>query len=358
MLTPAENNSDRLNSEWTVLSAVRELMRIAMSGQPATYDQALGLGGIIVPSLLGEDVSLIRKARESDTAKEYRQKAKAKSLLNETSVAPLELLQSDIKEYTSLVSAKGNDEGTNQLKRRLARMKRAESELSLFRHTENQLIFRDVYNAERHLPVIHLGQGYKDFELPDGKQLIIRVLHPDHPEHISGADVIYERHNYRQKRVNLVAVQYKIWEDKVLHLSNERLKEQLRKLASFTCDNELCAAGLHDSQYRFPFCAGFLRPTDRLQSPGQELRSTGEHLPICKIEECTQKGSRGGDILHYNNIREISLSQQVFEELFSNGKIGSRSISYNELGELYKQFEVAEVADRIVIHTQEFPFEN
>lgn len=182
----------------------------------------------------------------------------------------------------------------------------------------------------------------------------LRVLHPDRPEHLSGADLIYEKHDTKNKKASLVAVQYKIWEDKRLSLSDTRMLKQLERLQSFTCKRNLCNDNDDFKHFRFPFCAAFLRPTDRLQNSDQKLISSGEHLPVCQINRCSRNSSRGVKSLHYESIRHISLSQDSFEYLFSNGKIGSRILSYKELVELYEQFEINRDSDRAFMHIQDF----
>ncbi len=324
-----------------------------MRDQHATYDHALELGAVLIPELLDENVSLIKQARESDTAREYRQIAKAQSLIDEAEISPLNLIQQDIAKYSLMVRTKGNDAGTDKIKRRLRLLESAEIELNPTKHSENQLIFRDAYFADHGMPTLKVGQGHKDFTLPDGNELRIRVLHPERPEHISGADMIYERHNVRRRTAQIVAVQYKIWDDRWMYLSDERMARQLAKMEAFSCKGGLCSAGLGDQDFRFPFCAAFLRPTDKLQSPNQALKSTGEHLPICRIDECKSYGVNGAEMLKYDNIRDISLSHNVFEELFSRGKLGSRSISYDELKSIYDNFELTDASDRLVLHAQE-----
>lgn len=182
----------------------------------------------------------------------------------------------------------------------------------------------------------------------------MRVLHPDKPEHVTGADVLYEKHNPDAQEASIVAVQYKIWEQRTLRLTDPRTQEQLQKLQTFTCAAGLCWSGTQDNSFRFPHCAAFLRPTDRLQRSDQKLLSSGEHLPICKIEFCTTKTDRGTPVLEYNTIRGTSLAGEAFEYLFTAGKVGSRMLSYDELTELYEKFEVAANREHVIIHAQEF----
>src|SRR5438034_9996259 len=113
-----------------------------------------------------------------------------------------------------------------------------------------------------------------------------------------------------------------------MQLTDPRIQWQLEKLRSFTCLGGLCSGETQDNPFRFPHCAAFLRPTDRLQRSNQKLLSTGEHLPICKIESCTTQTRRGTPVLEYKTMRKVYLSGEAFEYLFAAGKVGSRVFSY------------------------------
>lgn len=349
---------DRLNAEWIALNAFRGLTKIASRGDmvKSNYDNALQLGGEVYPELLGDEVSLLKRDRESDTTKEYRQKAELSSIRDGREILAFDLVMADISEYEGLLNVAEktkNNQRVDQLKRKLAQLYKSKKELDPEDHSENQLIFRDAYNAERIIPTITNGHGHRDFELPNGKILRLRVLHPDRVEHISGADLIYERHNPKQETVAIVAVQYKIWKDKKLYLSDKRMLDQIDKMKNLLCNSDTCKSSDNDHGYRFPCCAAFLRPTDKLQKADQKFISTGEHLPICKLEECSTKGERGAPILEYDKIKEISLSSEIFEFLFNKGKIGSREMSYSELETLYRGVLEDASRERVVIYAQE-----
>ncbi len=351
---------DRVNKEWVTLNAIRGMVRIATKSDMSkgTYDNSLDLGGELYPELLGPEHSVLRRMRESDTAKEYRQRAELKSLSMSDKINPVDLLNLDIKELESLIGYAKNDKGNktqvDQLKKRLGLLEKARTELSLVSHSENKLIFRDAYNVDRDLPELRVGLGHKDYQLPDGNFLRLRVLHPDRPEHITGADIIYERHDYETDLVSVVIVQYKIWEDKKLYLSDSRMLKQLDKMRSFSCGKGLCEKGDIEGHYRFPCCAAFLRPTDKLQNADQKFISTGEHLPICRIDKCKGAGARGGETLEYEAIKNSSLSSALFEELFNRGKIGSKLLTHEELKQLYENSSVIDGSDTVVIYAQEF----
>lgn len=350
---------DRLNAEWIALNAFRGLSKISTQGDmmKSTYDNALDFGGEAYPELLGKDVSLLKRERESDTTKEYRQKAKYSSIRDGIDIEAIDLVKADIDEYEELLSvAENQKENTriDQLKRKLKQLWKSKEELEPEEHSEHQMIFRDVYNADRVIPSLTQGKGYRDFELPNSNVMRLRVLHPDKIEHITGADLIYERHNPHKETVSIVAVQYKIWKNKKLYLSDERMLEQINKMKSFFCDRCVCKNKEDINEYRFPYCSAFIRPTDKLQKPDQKFLSSGEHLPICKINECKSYGERNAELLEYQNIKGTSLSSEMFEFLFNKGKIGSRELSYDELLELYSDFLEEASKDRVVIYAQEF----
>lgn len=352
--------SSRIDAEWVALNAFRGLTKIASRSDmlKSTYEKALDLGGVLYPELLGPDVSLLRKERESDLVKEYRQRATLSSIKQSKAINALDLIRAEIGELKGLISLadldKNNKKQVDQLKKKLIHLHHAEKELSPEAHSENQLIFRDAYNVDRKLPSLKTGKGYKDFQLPDDKVLRVRVLHPDCPEHITGADIIYERHDPAEQKATIVAVQYKIWKEKTLYLSDERMIKQIQKLEKFLCHTKTCQSIAGDNSYRFPHCAAFIRPTDRLQHVDQKFISTGEHLPICRIEQCKSRGAQNAAILEYDNIRDTSLSGEMFEYLFNKGKIGSRFLRYDELEKLYSDYLIELSAENVVIYAQEF----
>lgn len=345
----------RINNEWVSVNAIREALKIANHGEYAksTYDAALEIGGELYPELLGEENSLLRRERQSATAKEFMQKAKLKSIQQNKEITALSLLKEEINDLESLINLETEKRRNDQLKLRLKKLRKAENELSKVKHTEHQLIARDAYNVKRNAPVLFNGQAVKDYELSNQNNLRIRILHPDKPEHITGADLIYEHHNIHNEEVSIVFIQYKIWERKQMYMSDPRMKKQLEKLKSKTCDKGLCEYH-NNTEYRFPYCSSFLRPTDALQSANQTLISSGEHLPICKINAVTRKGARGADIITYRSIKDSSISGLLFEELFNREKIGSKRMNYKELKEFYEEIEIVKSEESVIIYAQEF----
>jgi hypothetical protein len=345
----------RIDAEWLAVSAFRELLKLSTKGdaEASTYRNALEFGGALIPRLLGEDASILRRARDSDITLEYKQRAILKSAKSDAIVDPLSLVLAEIEEVESFIAAGAQVNSkfnARQLESRLRRLYIAKSELETSPHSENQLIFRDAYSVERGTPRMSSGKGYRDFKLPDENILRMRVLHPDKPEHVTGADLIYERHSPQDQSASVVIVQYKVWEKRCLPLNDARMNEQFSRMRKFACDGGLCNEVNSRNSYRFPYCAVFIRPTDRLQRPDQKMVSSGEHLPLCRIEDCATKSVRGGLVLDYRNIRNVSISSDVFEYLVNAGRIGSRSMTYDELECMYAAINIDARSENMVIH--------
>lgn len=329
----------RLDAEWLALNATREVLKLATGDMSqASYDKALAWGGDLYPELLGLENSLIRRERLSQTAKEFQQKAVLQTRLKGQSISAIDLLTEEIEQGRLLLTVVDKDK-TRELNVRLASLQKAKTELLGEAHTENQLILRDNnFSFHANLPSIKPGRGYRDYELPNGNILRVRLLHPDRPEHITGADLIYERHDV-SGRVSFVASQYKLWDEgRTLYLDGDggRVKNQIQRLQNFICQQGLCQLNSDENDYRFPACAAFIRPTNKLQNPDQTLMSFGEHLPVCKIDQCKVPTSRDGEMLRYRDMENISLTTDVFQHLFNTGKVGSRLLTEDELSQVQK----------------------
>lgn len=243
------------------------------------------------------------------------------------------------------------------MQKKLNQLRKAKEELEPEKHTENEILFRDVYRVERNFPEIDTGKSARTFRLLNHDNLRIRILHPDKPEHITGADLIYEYHYRDEESVSIVFIQYKIWEENKLYLSDDRLSGQLKKMKVNSCDKGLCnCEGESDILFRFPFCSSFLRPTDALQKANQALISKGEYIPICKLEDSKVLGPRSGVYLDKERIKDVSLNSYLFEELFNNRRLGSRKIKYSELAEFYKESSIIDSSDKVVIYAQDYKY--
>lgn len=350
----------RLDVEWLALNAVRETLGIANRGAAdSTYSQALAWGRQLLPRLFDPEFSLIAAAQEPPLVREFRQRSEAESLLQNKTISPLELIEKDIEHYEKMIEVSGK---TDQLKRALRARYRAKEHFEERFFTEHAIITRDVYTATRHhLPAPpKAGPSYVEFPLPFERALRIRVLHPDKPEHSTGADLIYEFCDEHKQMARVALVQYKIWDGHSLRFSSAGgLKGQIQRLRSLCCTGGLCRCeeSVDDappSSYRLPYCAAFLRPTDRLQKADATLLSSGLHVPVC-VAASIDLESSGGRVLRRDPLRSKAVSQRLFEELFHRSMLGSRWLAYKELELLYRDHEVITKGEHLVVHAQELP---
>lgn len=215
------SDDERLGLEWTLLNAIREMLGIALKGDKSpTYEQSLALAREIAPDIFRSKESLIGNVREPDLVQEYRQKTQALSQIERRNVTATEIIDTDIGQLRNLL--KGASEN-DQLIKRLRILERTRSLLQSKKYTETQLILRDVFKAQRNIPVPPIdGDTFREFQLSNGRGLRIRLLHPDSPEHLVGADLVYETYWDKKKLLRLAVVQYKIWNGKVLYTSQAK----------------------------------------------------------------------------------------------------------------------------------------
>ena len=103
-----------------------------------------------------------------------------------------------------------------------------------------------------------------------------------------------------------------------------------------------------------PYCAVFLRLTDKLQSPDSRLISSALHLPVCAGFRKFDITMYGGKYIDRKKLRNEALSHKVFEEAFNINMLGSGWLTFDEVEALYKHHRVLEPDQRIVLHAQEF----
>lgn len=350
-------NEDRLDIEWITLNAVREMLGIALRGRPnPTYEQALAFGAVLSPQLFGPDSSLISQAQEPPIVTEYRQRAELESNAQGIAVNPLDILDKEISYYSDLTKSRGDKD---RVQARLQKLMTARVYFIPKSYTENQLILRDVFKADRNIPLPPFdADTYREYQLQNDRVIRIRLLHPDPPEHSIGADLIYETYWEKKHLARLSAVQYKIWNGKTLYLSQSKnLEQQLDKLKSVFCDNGFCKAfegSSRSESYRLPYCAAFLRPTNKLQEPNSRLMSVGLHVPICVVRRSFTETNQGGKKIERKTIRSEALSQKVFEEILNANMLGSRWFTYDEIQKFYTDHKLLDSQDKVILHVQEF----
>ena len=347
----------RLAIEWTTLNAIREMLGIGFKGKISpTYEQAIAVGKVLAPQVFATQDSLLGRGNEPALVEKYRQQAEATSEIEGKQIEPLTILDADIETYRSLNQTSGD---RHLIQRHLDNLVEIRPFFLPKRYTENQLIIRDVYTAIRELPTPPIsGDKYRDYRLSADRGMRIRLIHPDPPEHSLGADLIYEHHWEKRKLVRIALIQYKIWNGKTLYLSQaNNLARQMEKLHTSLCETGLCKADEDSARsraYRLPFCAGFLRPTDKLQQPDSRLISSGWHIPVCVALRAIEDTGHGNKKIVAKRIRSECVTHKVFEEVFNSGMLGSRWLTYQEVGELYQRHKIFELGEKVVIHAQEF----
>jgi hypothetical protein len=351
-----EFSHERLDTEWATLSAIREMLGVALKGEVSpTYSQSLAFAKVIAPGIFDSERSVLGKDKEQEIVQEYKQRAQAMSALEREGVTPLQVVEREITQFERMKSA---DDDLNLIEKRLHTLYNIRSLLQPKQYREDKLILRDVYKASRQLPVSGDGADYRQFTISKQRALRLRVLHPDPPEHATGADLVYELYWEKKSRVRIALIQYKVWDGATLYSSQARnLVDQMSRLTSTICAAGLCdapKAGESKKPYRMPYCSAFIRPTDKLQDPDTRLVSSGLHLPVCVASGAWEETGRGGSKIGKNRIRSQSLSHRVFEEMFNVGLLGSRWLSYAEIEELYRKHGILSQRERIVLHAQEF----
>jgi hypothetical protein len=346
----------RLDVEWLSSVALREVIGIAQKETP-TYGETLGVASLLAPKLFSEE-SLLLAANEGILIKQYRQKADALSTQRNKEVTAMDAIGVDIDEYSELLQQSNKDKDI--LRRHYKNLINARARLTDEKYTETQSILRDISYYGKTLLITNEGKGYKDFQVAKDRGLRLRMLHPDPWEHVLGADVIYETHWEAKKLVRIVAVQYKMWDNKRIYTSQTKnLADQITKLHKQFCKRGYCKAFSKSSRknsYRLPYCSVFLRPTDKIQVADYKLLTSSYHTPICVVEKSWTITPDKNKILSGNIIRSQSLTQKPFEELYNIGMIGSRWLTHQELEKLYKDTDMLRSSENVQIHAQEFGF--
>lgn len=353
----------RLNREWELLNAVREgIYLVSQSKQPPKYVVALAYAKQLAPALFDNENSQLFITDESNGAKHYRQLAYSESRIQGEYVSANELVERDIDRYDQLVRAAETTQRDELVKQR-ARLHRIREELEQQSYTESQLMWKDRGTFDRTLPISGDGRGYREYDLSNGRAMRVRVLHPDPPEYTTGVDMIYEHYDDREERVRIVVIQYKTWDGKVMRKPKseaERIERQLNRLANVFCDGKFCEPGTGQDltqMYRMPFCCAFLRPTDKLQNPYSEKRSTGFHIPVCRLGLLWEPTGQDGHKISEEKLKTVATTTPVFEELFNGNMLGSRWLTFKELEDLYQKHKILEQGERIRLHIQTYLLE-
>lgn len=354
------SSNDKNDLAFQMVVAMRDTINIAKKkGHKATYENSIRLYHDFSPELYNDIVSCLHQRNISDDAKVYIAKAEILSLGSEDVIDPLDLLQTEIDELKEILkNSVGIDyEKKKVLKNKLGSLEGIKKSLKPRALTENRILIRDASRANREdfgAKFIRETDFYVDYELKDNKYLRIRLLHPDEPEHITGADLIYEQHDENTGLIRILFIQYKIWENGVLYFSQAKnLEAQLEKLDAFLCQNNCCEPpdNLKDvKEYRFPYCAAFLRPTDKLQHQNEKLISSGIHVPVCVVRKLREEGENK---LEKKQLRLQNLNHEIFEHLFNRGFIGSKWMKQSDIERFYLENNILQSDETITVYARE-----
>jgi hypothetical protein len=352
--------TEKIDLAFQMVVAMRDTINIAKKkGHKSTYENSIRLFHDFSPELYADITTSLHQRNISDDAKVYIAKAEILSQGGKRKVTPLELLQREIDELQEVMTVDSSLEPEKRkvLKNKLGSLEGIKKSLKPRALTENRILIRDTKHANRDdfgAKFVKDNDFFVDYELGDSKYLRIRMLHPDQPEHITGADLVYEQHDEESGKIRVLFLQYKIWDDGVLYFSQTKnLDAQLQKLEKCLCDNNWCSPPgnlIEVQEYRFPYCSAFLRPTDKLQHQNEKLVSSGIHVPICTVQRMRAEGVNK---LEKKYLRLQNLNHEIFEHLFNRGFIGSKWMDQDDVEKLYRKNKILESDDTVTFYARE-----
>ena len=347
------DEDSRRNDAFKFLIAMREALSIAKRGsQPVPYKKTRDLIHDFSPKLHEEISELITKRNPSDLVKYYTQKAEVLSKDRGEEVKPETIIESDLDEDKRLLEL---GENVGLIRRRIYELQTALEHFQPEDISENFILNHDFSLVNRHRffeKQIYDDAKVKDYKLTGNRVMRMRLLHPDKAERIIGSDLVYEQFDLKNEKVRFIHLQYKTWNSKVLYFSQGNVLDQIEKLHNNICLSGYCMNSnneRHSSNYRFPYCSAYLRPTSYLTKPDSTLISTGTHIPICMVRKIKEHDVK----LNKKNTKGKSIGNRIFEELFVNNHIGSRWISIDKLEQFYQDKGINSATGRIRVHAQE-----
>jgi len=346
------SEEEKRDFAFQTVNAIRESVSLAKnSTQPITYEFAFSIIHDLDEALYNSIINLLVSKNENEIVRFYKEKAEALSD-DENKIDPADLIQNELNEIDEILEKK--PEKSVQLKKRKFGLVAAKEYFTPRKQSEHKSLNHDFYLQSRSDffgKPLYDSDSFKDYKISENKILRLRLLHPDNDEAILGVDLVYEHFDQRKDSVRFAHMQYKTWNTNVLYESaSSNLRQQLSKMQQHLCDSKYCD-GPHngDSEYRFPYCSGFLRPTSKLQSSESKLITTGIHVPICQAIQLLESERK----LTKENLKDRSIKGNIFEELFINNIAGSRWISISELEIFYESKGILSNLNNIRIHAQE-----
>ena len=352
-------NEHKRDLAFNVVVSVRDAISIAQKkAVPPTYEQALRIIHDIDEHLYGFCSKELTHKNENDTVKLFKERAEAESIKEGKIITAVDLLRKEVDTYREILSTPNLDrDKTRFLKNHIGSLEAAIENLQPRKLSEHRILERDFCKIDRS----HLGaekffenDNYVDYKISKDRFLRVRLLHPDKPEHILGADLIYEQYSVKKETVRLAVLQYKTWENGILYFSQaSNLEAQMLKLKSHLCDKNFCdqpARLKGQLDYRFPYCCAYIRPTDKLQHSDSKMISQGIHIPLCSA---FQIKNEHGNKIEKSQIRHSTITHEIFENLFNHYFIGSRWMPITEIETFYRERQVLEPKQTLKLYAKE-----
>ena len=344
---------DRRDNAFQAVNALRESLTLAKkSNTSVTYEFAFSIIHDLDPELYNSIIALLVSKNENEIVKYYKEMAEAESS-EENNVEPLDLIQQELNNLEKVLQKKTDN--NTFLKKRKFGLIAAKEYFTPRNQSEHKSLNHDFYLRTRDdyfgKPVYE-NDHYKDYKLSKDKVLRIRLLHPDKDEAILGVDMVYEHFNMESEKVRFAHMQYKSWDNKVLYESaSSNMRAQLNKMKDHLCDSNYCKGpeSTNRSEYRFPYCSAFLRPTAKLQNNDSKLITSGYHVPLCQTIALLDLDGK----ITKDTIRDKSIKGNIFEDLFISNSAGSRWITIDELENFYEEKGINSNLNTIRIHAQE-----
>ncbi|CAF2107637.1 unnamed protein product [Rotaria magnacalcarata] len=352
-------NISKNESLFEVISSIRDTVNIASKKVTnVTYENTFRIIYDLDEKLYDACINEFQEKNKNDTAKEFIEKAKLQSLIKKEDIFPINLIQTEIDELTELINIEGiNKEDKKHTKARIKNLEIAKESIRPRRLSENAILNSDFAHKDKsgvfgEKLLSHCK--YVEYELSESNTLRLRVLHPDKEEHITGADLVYEQYDMENELVRVLFLQYKTWGDNgVIYQSNTNLLEQLEKMNSIICKQNLCAENINATgidKFRFPCCTGFLRPTDKQQYDSKTILSSGYIIPACHAIELLKTDKK----IEKKAIKSKVVNHIIFEELFAHNLIGSKWFSVKFIEKYYEALNIIQPKDKILVYAREF----
>lgn len=302
------------------------------------------------PEMHGYIVELLTQKNESEVVRYFKQVSEIEN------VDPVSLISKEIERNEFLIE-KTTKEASTLIKKKVLELKAAHSYFNPRRVSEHRILNHDftLQSRSEYFDKIYDNESVKDYSLGDNRILRLRLLHPDQFEHILGTDMIYEQFDLARNRVRFIQLQYKAWDNKTLYL-DERMLKQINKMSGHLCQSGFCKGDVssnNDDYFRFPYCSGFLRPTSNMQNSNSKMITTGDHIPVCKINNLAATYGK----VTKENIVGTTVGHKIFEDTFINNTLGSRWITIDDLEEFYTSRGIFSELDNIKLRVQEVIYE-